>query len=73
MTGKLRQIKLELYNLRTKARNIFQRGYEDLTMLIYYHDLKNQFLLLIINANNFLLLEKEITRAEAFRIMNTRS
>ncbi|WP_262506345.1 hypothetical protein [Rufibacter tibetensis] len=42
-------------------------------MLIYYHDLKNQFQLLIINAKDILLLEKEITRAEAFRIMNTRS
>ncbi len=70
---KLRQIKLELYNLKTKARKIFKRGYEDITMLIYYHDLKNQFQLLIINAKDTLLLEKEITRAEAFRIMNTRT
>ncbi|ALI98907.1 hypothetical protein DC20_07850 [Rufibacter tibetensis] len=70
---KLRHIKLELYNIRTKARKIFKRGYEDITMLIYYHDLKNQFQLLIINAKDILLLEKEITRAEAFRIMNTRS
>ncbi len=73
MMAKLRQIKLELYNLKTKARKIFKRGYEDITMLIYYHDLKNQFQLLIINAKDTLLLEKEITRAEAFRIMNTRS
>ncbi|MFB9862914.1 hypothetical protein [Rufibacter immobilis] len=73
MMEKLKKIKIELYNLKTKARKIFKRGYEDLTMLIYYHDLKNQFRLLIINANNLLLLEKEITRAEAFRIMNTRS
>ncbi|MFD1757289.1 hypothetical protein ACFSC6_18905 [Rufibacter sediminis] len=42
-------------------------------MLIYYHDLKKQFQLLIVNTNNLLLLKKEITRAEAFRIMNTRS
>ncbi len=72
MMEKLRRIKLELYNLKTKARKIFRRGYEDLTMLIYYHDLKDQFKLLIVNTNDLLLLEKEITRAEAFRIMNTR-
>ncbi|RNI27050.1 hypothetical protein EFB08_10440 [Rufibacter latericius] len=70
---KWRQIKLELFNLKTKARKIFRRGYEDLTMLIYYHDLKNQFQLLIVNPSNLLLLKKEITRAEAFRIMNTRA
>ncbi|KAA3440885.1 hypothetical protein FOA19_06625 [Rufibacter hautae] len=70
---KLRQIKLGLYNLKTKARKIFRRGYEDLTMLIYYHDLKQQFQLLIVNTNNLLLLKREITRAEAFRIMNTRA
>jgi hypothetical protein len=73
MMGKLGGIKLELNNFRNKARNIFRRGYEDLTMCIYYHDLKQQFKLLIVNANEALLLEKEITRAEAFRIMNTRS
>ncbi|GAB2544106.1 hypothetical protein [Rufibacter soli] len=42
-------------------------------MLIYYHDLKEKFKLLIVNTNQTLLLEKEISRAEAFRIMNTRS
>lgn len=72
MMEKLRKIKLELYNLKTKARKIFRRGYEDLTMLIYYHDLKENFKLLIVNTNQTLLLEKEISRAEAFRIMNTR-
>ncbi len=72
MKEKWRKIKLELHNFKTNARKIFRRGYEDLTMLIYYHDLKNQFQLLIVNANNSLLLEKEITRAEAFRIINTR-
>ncbi|KAA6433599.1 hypothetical protein FOE74_13475 [Rufibacter glacialis] len=70
---KLRKIKLELHEIKSKARKIFRRGYEDLTMMIYYHDLKDQFQLLIINPNNLLLLEKEITRAEAFRIMNTRN
>ncbi len=73
MMKKLRQVNLELNNLKTKARNIFRRGYEDLTMLIYYHDLKQQFQLLIVNTNNLLLLKREITRAEAFRIMNTRA
>ena len=73
MMEQLRKIKLELYNFKTKARKIFRRGYEDLTMLIYYNDLKEKFKLLIVNTNQTLLLEKEISRAEAFRIMNTRS
>ena len=72
MMERLRRIKLELYNFKTKARKIFMRGYEDLTMLIYYHDLRKVFLLLIVGANDLLLAEKEISRAEAFRIMNTR-
>lgn len=59
--------------MKTKARRIFTRGYEDLTMLIYYHDLKNQFQLLIVNNDDVLLAEREISRAEAFRIINTRS
>ncbi len=68
----LRRIKLELYNLKTKARKIFMRGYEDLTMLIYYHDFKKNFQLLIVGHNDLLLAEREISREEAFRIMNTR-
>lgn len=48
------------------------RGYEDLTMLIYYHDLKKNFLLLIVGSNDLLLAKREISREEAFRIINTR-
>jgi hypothetical protein len=72
MMKQLRRIKFELYNLKTKARKIFRRGYEDLTMLIYYHDLKKDFQLLIVGSNDLLLIEREISREEAFRIMNTR-
>ncbi len=72
MMEKLKRIKLELYNLKTRARKIFMRGYEDITMLIYYHDLKEAFRLLLVGRNDMLLLEREISREEAFRIINTR-
>lgn len=72
MLKKLKRIKLDIYNLKTEAKKIFARYYEDLTMLIYYHDLKNAFQLLIVGGNDTLLLEREISREEAFRIINTR-
>lgn len=72
MMNKLKRIKLELYNLKTRARKIFSRYYEDITMFIYYHDLQSAFKLLIVGRNDLLLLEREITREEAFRIINTR-
>ena len=46
-------------------------GYEDLSTQIYY-DSKQSFRLIIVNNNENLLFEKEISRSEAFRIMNTR-
>jgi hypothetical protein len=73
MMERLRRIRLELFNLKTKARKIFSRVYEDLTMLIYYHDIKKKFQLLIVASNNLLLADREISREEAFRIMNTRT
>jgi len=72
MIRKAKRIKLDIYNLRTEAKKIFMRCYEDLTMLIYYHDRRRDFQLLIVGRNDLLLLEREITREEAFRIMNTR-
>jgi hypothetical protein len=55
------------------VRKIFSIGYEDLTTLIYYQDTKNKYILVVAKKDNPpLILEKKISRAEAFRIMNTR-
>ncbi len=64
-------LKLELYSLTYKARKIFSRAYEDLTMLILF-DARERFRLLMVDKNENILSEREITRAEAFRIINTR-
>ena len=64
-------LKLELYSFIRKARKIFSRVYEDITMLIYY-DAHENFCLVIADNNENVILEREITRAEAFRIINTR-
>ncbi|WP_239020934.1 hypothetical protein [Pontibacter arcticus] len=54
-------------------RKIFSIGYEDLTTLIFYHDKKNKFILVIAKEDDPpLIIEKKISRAEAFRLMNTR-
>ncbi|MCJ8163857.1 hypothetical protein MKJ04_03320 [Pontibacter sp. E15-1] len=54
-------------------RKIFSVGYEDLQTLIYYQDGSNAFKLVIAKENDPpLVVEKDITRAEAFRLMNTR-
>lgn len=71
----LRNITLDNYNHYTngKTRKIFSVGYEDLTTLIYYQDVNNMFKLVIAKEKNPpLIIEKNITRAEAFRLMNTR-
>ncbi len=65
-------IKLELYSLTRKARKIFSRGYEDITMFIFF-DVKDRFRLLMVNKDQDVIFEREISRAEAFRIINTRS
>lgn len=71
MKKRLTNIKLEIYSLSRKARKIFSRAYEGLTMFIFY-DVKERFCLLMVNEDNLVILEREISRAEAFRIINTR-
>ncbi len=68
---RLTQISLETYSLARQARTIFSRAYEELTMYILY-DVKERFLLLLVNKEEYVLFECEISRAEAFRIINTR-
>lgn len=69
---RLTNIKLDLYSLTRKARKIFSRAYEDLTMCIFF-DVKERFCLLMVNKDQLVIFEREISRAEAFRIINTRS
>jgi len=59
------------FKIKKRAKRIFQINYEDLSTQIYY-DVKNTFRILILRNNTELLLEREISRAQAFRIMNTR-
>jgi len=71
----LRDIKLDKYNFYNSAetRKIFSVAYENLTTLVYYQDAHNKFTLVIAkNDNPPLIIEKKISRAEAFRLMNTR-
>jgi hypothetical protein len=60
-----------LVRLGMKNKRIYSINYEDLSTQIYY-DAKNSFKLMILKNEKHLLLEREISRAEAFRIMNTR-
>ncbi|WP_237586592.1 hypothetical protein [Pontibacter russatus] len=53
-------------------RKIFSVGYEDLKTLIFYQDGKNIFKLVVAKDDPPIVIEKDITRAEAFRLMNTR-
>ncbi len=71
----IRNITLDNYKLYNegKVRKIFSVGYEDLKTLIYYQDGKNIFKLVIAKEDDPpIVIEKDITRAEAFRLMNTR-
>ncbi len=70
----LKNIKLDTYNFyEDKNRKIFSIGYEDLTTLIFYQDTNNNYTLVVAKDDDPpLILEKKISRAEAFRIMNTR-
>ena len=70
----LKNIKLDNYNFfNRETRKIFSIGYEDLTTVIYYQDKKNKYTLVVAKKDDPpLILEKKITRAQAFRIMNTR-
>jgi len=66
-----KSLKNRLGKISKKARRIFMIGYEDLSTQIYY-DSKESFRLIIVTNNENLLFEKEISRSQAFRIMNTR-
>lgn len=71
----LKNIKLDSYNYRygTEVRKIFSIGYEDLTTQIYYQDSSKNFKLVVAKEDEApLIVEKDISRAEAFRLMNTR-
>ncbi|WP_235337280.1 hypothetical protein [Pontibacter korlensis] len=71
----MRNITLDNYNFYAggETRKIFSVAYEDLTTLIYYQDKDNKFKLVVAKENDPpILIEKGITRAEAFRLMNTR-
>ncbi len=68
---RLEYLNLELYSFTRKARKIFSRVYEDITMLIFY-DAQEKYRLVIADNNRYIIFEREITRAEAFRIINTR-
>lgn len=70
----LRNIDLDSYNIYNReTRKIFSIGYEDLTSAIYYKDANKNFILVVAKDDDPpLVLEKKISRAEAFRIMNTR-
>jgi hypothetical protein len=71
----LRNVKLDhhYFNYSDQTRKIFSIGYEDLKTLIYYQDANNNYTLVISKEDDPpLIVEKKISRAEAFRIMNTR-
>lgn len=71
----LKNVKLDnhYFHYGDMTRKIFSIGYEDLTTLIYYQDVNNNYTLVISKEDDPpLVLEKKISRAEAFRIMNTR-
>ena len=68
---RLTHITLDTYSSARQARTIFNRAYEEITMCILY-DVKERFILLLVNKEQYVLFECEISRAEAFRIINTR-
>lgn len=71
----LKNVKLDhhYFNYSDKTRQIFSIGYEDLKTLIFYQDNNNNYTLVISKEDDPpLIVEKNISRAEAFRIMNTR-
>jgi len=60
-----------LAKIRRKAKRIFTVGFEDMVTQIYYGP-QEAFRLVVVRNNDHLLYEKEITRSQAFRLMNTR-
>jgi hypothetical protein len=69
ITGKL---KPGFAKLGKEEIRIYSINYEELSARIYY-DVKNTFKLIILRNERQILLNREISRAQAFRIMNTRS
>lgn len=70
-----KNITLDKYNFVAdgEIRKIFSVGYEDLQTLIYYRDADSKFKLVVAKEDDPpLIIEKSITRAQAFRLMNTR-
>lgn len=71
----LRNIRLDNYNFfnSDQTRKIFSVGYEHLSAFVYYQEASKNFILVITkNDEEPLIIEKKITWAEAFRLMNTR-
>ncbi|MHC2993005.1 hypothetical protein OB13_15985 [Pontibacter sp. HJ8] len=71
----LKNVKLDnhYFNYSGETRKIFSIDYEDLRTLIFYQDANNKYTLVIAKEDDPpLVLEKKISRAEAFRLMNTR-
>ena len=68
-------LKKGLFRLKKKAKRIFKISYEDLSAQIFYDSKKTFQLQLCRSAQcrpEEVLLIREISRAEAFRMMNTR-
>lgn len=71
----LRNITLDKYNFAAdrRTRKIFSTGYEDLRTYIFYQDADSKFKLVVAKEDDPpIIVEKNITRAQAFRLMNTR-
>lgn len=70
-----RNISSRLSRLSEKAKRIFKINYEDLTTQIFY-DPQQTFYLQVcrdMQCQEEVLFRREITRAQAFHIMNTRN
>ncbi|MFC5271006.1 hypothetical protein [Adhaeribacter terreus] len=68
-------ISSQLSRIRKKAKRIFKISYEDLSAQIFY-DQRNTFQLQLcrdVQCREEVLLTREISRAQAFHIMNTRN
>lgn len=71
----LRNITLDKYNFvaDNMTRKIFSTRYENLKTLILYHDAESKFKLVVAKEDDPpIIIEQPITRAQAFRLMNTR-
>ncbi|GAB3824732.1 hypothetical protein GCM10028895_33480 [Pontibacter rugosus] len=71
----LRNITLDKCNFVAdrRTRKIFSTAYENLKTFIFYRDADNKFKLVVTKEDDPpIIVEKSITRAQAFRLMNTR-